>query len=300
MGTSLLGLQRLLELGSSISKEDRLAISRGFTNNNEYSRYHRWRKSSGKTTSLEANDFLSDLEWWRFHIDYKTASVFMEYARKYGYSITQENLDRFQQWKIYKCLSHSNSEEYLELYVEWVNTHSERKVVKASMSAGSRRDAIAISLGFENYKQRSAYDKACRKLGFTYRSDSDRYLNGIEEWLRQRRDPKNQGRHSRHSLKVSDFFSIEKEQSYFTGWCARSGIIVHLLNDNELKDAVRLYKKERSYLERKRALPFKNNSQKERYTRYCKIHGFSFKENPDRYLAEFQNWSDNIDNGPRV
>lgn len=298
MSKSLIEIQDVLESGNKISHRDVLAISRGFIDFNEYSRYRKWRKNEGKSTSYEADDFMSDLEWWRTHVDYATVSVFMEYAKQNGYIITQKNLDKFNRWKSHNKLSHSNKKEYLELYIVWLNVLSKRKLFEESLSnlsVGSRRDAIAMSLGFKDNKQRNAYNKACYKLGFSYSSDRDRYLSGIAEWIEQRENPKNSGRHNRHSLRVSDFFSSKKEQAYFSGWCARSGMVLHLLTDKELKNAVDLYKEERSYLERKRNLPLKDDYQWERYTRYCVKHGFSFKEDPERCLSEFQNWADNID-----
>lgn len=190
MCDSLLKLQDLLESGNKLSNQDILAISRGFTNFNECSRYRKWRRNEGKSTSYEDDDFTSDLEWWRIHVDYSTVSTFIEYAKKQGYTVTREVLSKFQKWSYHKGLSHSNSEEYLALYVEYLNVLSKRDSIEEVLSSlpegSSKEDAIAVSLGFKDCKERRVYDGTCRRLGFTYSSDKDRYLNGIADWKRQK------------------------------------------------------------------------------------------------------------------
>lgn len=85
------------------------------------------------------------------------------------------------------------------------------------------------------------------------------------------------------------------EHKGFLDWCYRSNIDVHNLSNNELKETVELYREKSGYLERKKNLPWKDDFQGERYRMYSSERGFSFKKDPERYLEEFQNWSDNID-----
>ena len=293
MCDSLLKLQGILESGDKLTNRDILARSRGFAGYREYTRYCKWRKDSGKSVSLTDNDFTSDLEWWRAHVDYYTASVFIEYAKKNGYTVTNKDLRGFHNWWYYKRSLHSNSKEYLELYIKYLNAISEKRSIEETMSAHpgiSRVDAIAILLGFESCNQRRVYDKTCSRLGFSYSSDKDRYLKGIPEWVRS----DNLKRNNRRSINVKSLLS-SKEASSFFGWCTRFNITVGTLTDSQLVDMIRRYKEHRGYLERKNNLPWKDDFQRERYNNYVSNKGYSFKKDPERYLAEFQNWSDNID-----
>lgn len=297
MERTLADLQRLLEYGDNIANLDRRALESGFSSHNEYSRYKNWRRKSGKSISKKNSDFLSDLEWWRERVDYCQACVFKEYAKANGYIVDSKDLKCFSQWRYYNHKTHSNRKEYLDLYIEYLNRlPTEYSVVGDNLSSNDseRQDVIAKYLGFNDRTERRKYDRYCHELGFNYSSDKVRYLEGIEDWKKSQKPAKN----SERTLVMSNFFDSKQEYQNFINW--RNRWDIPTTNNDEVLSAIKQYKTDACLREKKRNLPWKDGCQIKRYTKYSATHGFSFNKDPERYLAEFQNWSDNIDNGPRV
>ena len=286
MKDSLLELKQLIDTGAKPRDGGTLARLRGFEDGREYSRYRKWLTNT--YPNISSTEEFPYLDWWRQNVDYKSRGKLLRSLKEAGYNIKDSTVVNFNMWCRRNKYTHSNLNECLELF----NTYMRKSENAVNVLKGGEQQSNHC---FKDIAQKRRYDYYCRSLGFSITSDRERYLSGIDTWLKEidiTKSPK------QNLPKLSTFFDTKREIKNFRDWRSRNNISTS--TEEELLSAVNTYKEVLKYYNLRNNMPWKDSSQRERYLDYCTKNGIIWSKDPKRYVLEFDNWSVNIDPGPYV